>query len=788
MVAGLLSPLPRSIWAKSSRDGAQGESLTAHTNHVVSQLARLAARAPGLTAVAGTDRLWHRAFWSCWLHDLGKGASGFQRMLKGETTAWGHRHEVLSLAFLPWVAAPDSDDFAWIAAGIVSHHKDASVIKEIHDIGSSVEQDTLEGLDAIVGELDDPTVEALIRFVTETAPAWLAASSLRELGVEAPSCTLPDRREFRAEAAGWILAALRAYQHLHRRLADGRGNLAERRQSILLRGLVQLADHLGSAHAPPFAPLVIPAPSDILRQVGVNEDQDLRAHQSGARERIGSLVLAAPTGSGKTEAALLWTGTQLQEPERSRRLVYLLPYEASLNAMYRRLKDALHTDVGLVHGRASQAIYRMLVDEEYRPRVAAAKAFAANNLSRMHHPSVWVGTPYQLVRGAYRLRGYEQVWTALAGSQIVVDEPHAYDPERLGLVLGMLAELTRNWDVRVCAMTATLPCWTRVLLEQAVGAGSLEVDPELFAQYRRHRLQLVHGDLLDDTTLKEIAGQVNNGVAVLVGANTVDRAQKAYDTLKTLLGEERTHLLHSRFVARDRLAKEQEIARLLGVGIERQAGDGLVVVATQVIEVSLNLDFDTIFSEPAPLEALAQRFGRVNRRGKKGIVPVHVLDQPRDGQVIYSDELVERTLSWLAAMDGEVVDEAGLGAALDSIYGEDLAHEFSTRTESARRDFDAACIRDLHAFASDEALADKFDELFDGTEVLPSCFVAEYRNLRETAPLEAHGLLVPISDKRRSALKRRKLARRDPELKQWIVDVPYDETRGLLLPGRSPSP
>src|SRR5688572_1536632 len=63
MVAGLSSPLPRSIWAKSDPTGAPGESLTAHTNYVASQLARLAARTPGLTAVAGDDRLWHRAFW-----------------------------------------------------------------------------------------------------------------------------------------------------------------------------------------------------------------------------------------------------------------------------------------------------------------------------------------------------------------------------------------------------------------------------------------------------------------------------------------------------------------------------------------------------------------------------------------------------------------------------------------------------------------------------------------------------------------------------------------------------
>ncbi len=106
MVAGLSSPLPRRLWAKSSRDDTAGESLATHTMTVATVLSRLAARSPGLPAVAANDRLWHRAFWACWLHDLGKGASGFQDVLRGGRPSWGHRHEVLSLAFLPWVADP----------------------------------------------------------------------------------------------------------------------------------------------------------------------------------------------------------------------------------------------------------------------------------------------------------------------------------------------------------------------------------------------------------------------------------------------------------------------------------------------------------------------------------------------------------------------------------------------------------------------------------------------------------------------------------------------------------
>jgi CRISPR-associated endonuclease/helicase Cas3 len=788
MVAGLSSPLPRSLWAKSTRDGGPGESLATHTVMVALMLNRLARRSPGLSEVAADERLWHRAFWSCWLHDLGKGARGFQAVLRGRQRIWGHRHEVLSLAFLPLVATPGSEDYAWIAAGVVSHHRDAEVIQRLYDHQKSQEDSTLAALGDMVDQLDDGSVDALIRFVEETGPAWLTTSGLRERGVELPTGTWPDRHEFRENAVGWIQQGLLAYQSLHRRLASRRDDAAGRRQGVLLRGLVQLADHLGSAHAGPFTSLVVPGADDLLRQAGASPDGDgLRSHQRGARDCVGSLVFAAPTGSGKTEAALLWAGSQLRESERSNRLVYLLPYQASLNAMYRRLGATLDTEVGLVHGKVTQALYRTLIELEYRRDVAAAKAFAANNLSRMHHPAVWVGTPYQLLRGAYRLPGYEQIWTALAGTQIVVDEPHAYEPSRLGLILGMLSELVSNWDARVCMMTATLPRWTRQLLEKAVGASSLEIDPALFAQYRRHRIHLVHGDRLDEDVLPQIVKQVNQGRTVLVGANTIRRAQLTFGALTARLGEKQVRLLHGRFISDHRIKKEREIVGLLGVGSEQASTDGLVVVATQVIEVSLNLDFDTIFTEPAPLEALAQRFGRVNRRGKKGIdgiVPVHVLDQPRDGQGVYYPLLVQRALKWLKGADGTEVDEAGLGNALDAIYGDDLSQEFAAQIETAWRDFDAVCTHNLFPFASDEYLAEKFDELFDGTEVLPSCFVEQYREQRESAPLEAHGLLVPLSVKQRRRLGPHALWDRD--LKQWVVDVPYDPTQGLLLPSAQP--
>ena len=93
------------LWAKSSvTRGQAGESLAQHTWLVLERLAELMRLRPDLASYLNSSRLWHCLFWACFLHDLGKAASGFQLALRGKKP-WKRRHEVLSLAFLDWIAA-----------------------------------------------------------------------------------------------------------------------------------------------------------------------------------------------------------------------------------------------------------------------------------------------------------------------------------------------------------------------------------------------------------------------------------------------------------------------------------------------------------------------------------------------------------------------------------------------------------------------------------------------------------------------------------------------------------
>lgn len=756
-------------WAKSSATGSGGESLVEHTWQVLRRLSQLARRHTELPRLVGEPRLWHWAFWACWLHDLGKLSPGFQDYVCGGTR-WHHRHEVFSLLFLPWVADPAEEDFAWIAAGIASHHKDASQLIERYD--PVLPPEDLD-LDRWIMALPDRRIQGVVSWLQEAPSKWIESLAFKTK-VEPPS-GIPaavDVAVFREQGSAVIRQGLAAYKKLWRRLKDEPPNSEANRTAIVLRGLVLLSDHLGSARAPSLTRLKLPNSDQVATALGSN----LRNYQLAASKRQGSIMFSAPTGSGKTEAALLWARKQ-SEAKPAPNLIYLLPYQASINAMRERLSQLLRTDIALLHSRSAQVLYRDLIEKKgYSAAEAHRNARSADDLARLHQPAIWVATPYQLLRAAYRLPGYEAHWTAMTGSIIIVDEVHAYEAERLGLLIGLLAELQQTWGASICAMSATMPSWLRRFIRDRLGLRPLPVEATLFTQFQRHRIQLMDGGLTSSHVLEHIVGRCRNGESILVAANTVQKAQVAWQELHSRLGSENVLLLHSRFTGRDRLAKEEQVRTRLA------SDKPLVVVATQVIEVSLDLDFDGIISEPAPLEALAQRFGRVNRRGRKGVVPVKVLTEFKQGQRVYDDRLVHGSLQVLSQHDGEVIDEASLSEWLDEVYRNGLAEEWLRRAQDHLALFQRGCIDTLRPFESDSSLVNLFDKLFDGTEVLPVSLVDEYKEAREESVLAAAALLVPIAGWQMAAF--RDQLSWNPDWFVHVVNAGYNSEVGLQMQHR----
>lgn len=730
------------IWAKSPQTNRQqGESLARHTWNVLDMLAQSVRLRFNLDTTPGPPGLWHCLFWACFLHDFGKAARGFQNTLRGGKR-WSHRHEVLSLVFLDWIAdALSEEQRQWVAAAIVSHHRDAKEIQLLYMDPTDPADDSLLPL---VAEISSSSLSGLWRWLNECPASWIEALGLGEAGIQLPM--LPDRTEavymVREQGASRVRHWLRGYRRWLRTL-----NRTQEHSLIIgtlaLRGYVISSDHMASARVGPLRPPNITRPSDLLARWRLDED-DLYAHQQTSLHTHGEAILIAPTGSGKTEAALLWACAQRDRTRPTPRLFYTLPYQASMNAMYDRLQEQGFADqVGLEHSRSTLALYRRLVDD-YAPEQAQRAARWQKNLARLNYFPVRVLSPYQILKGPYRLKGYEALLSDFFNAAFILDEVHAYEAGRMAIILSTVKYLREKFGARFFVMSATLPRLQQTRIADALGQHTLiRATPELFERFRRHRLSLMDGDLLADECLRHVVEAAQNRQSVLVCCNTVKRVQRAYDELcRRLKGRVEAVLLHGRFNSADRLLKETIVRRATSSQSKQKAP--ILLIATQAIEVSLDIDLDVIYTDPAPLEALIQRFGRINRRRRKEEAPVYVLSEPADGQGVYEDDLVEATLAVLANNAGQVIDEARVPDWLDEVYRGEIADRWDEAYDRAGSEFADACLVTLRAFDSNEDLEEAFYRAFDSIEVLPASMEERYRQLLRYSPLEASELLVPL--------------------------------------------
>jgi CRISPR-associated endonuclease/helicase Cas3 len=745
-----MKPLPYpdwldDLWAKSPNKGEGGhaESLAQHTWFVLERLAEFIRLRPSLPQQLGREDLWHLLYWSVFFHDFGKAIPAFQGVLRGQhddKDIWGkHRHEVFSLSFLSWIRnGLTASQFQWIAAAVVSHHREYDEIRSLYPSLNKGDEDSLS---THLREIKIETLQGLWRWLVECSSAWITALKLDSLGVQSLHVVSQDEATVSIQQCGTehILFALKSYRVFVESLLEAEQKFLV--SAMALRGHIINVDHSGSAHIEPMPKLNISKVS-IFTKRQISAD-NLFSHQIEVEKVRGSALLVAPTGSGKTEAALFWAAQQ----EDASRLFYTLPFQASMNAMKLRLSEIFGNDcVGLQHGRGLSALYTQLMEQEYGPAEAAKNARRMKNLSELNYPPLRVFSPYQMLKAMYRIKGYEAQLTDYHNALFILDEIHAYEVGRLAMILKTIQYLRQYYHARFFVMSATFPTLIKNWLKDALD-DSVEIiaSQSVYQKFQRHCLLVIEGDLLSDKNILQITNEAKTGKSVLVVCNIVARAQQAYAILRSeLQGVAQVELLHSRFNMRDRMKKEKFIIEKTGTRSGQRSA--VVLVATQTVEVSLDIDFDTIFTDPAPLEALVQRFGRVNRRRRmETLARVQVFTKPDDGQNIYDPRLISRTIQILRRENGKPIDESKVGGWLDEIYKDDIADSWQEEFWKVTKEFENVCVNTLRPFATaDSNLEDQFSKLFDGIEVLPNDLYDEFLHRKEIDPIMANELLVPI--------------------------------------------
>lgn len=517
------------------------------------------------------------------------------------------------------------------------------------------------------------------------------------------------------------------------------------------------------------------------------------------------VVIEAPTGEGKTEAALA-AAQKIAGDSSAQGVVFAAPTMATADGLFDRVTTwarrntpgAEISSMFLAHSksRLSEPFRKLKFTSIGDEGPASSGQVVANQWLSGRKKGILsnfvVATVDQVLQMALQARHSMLRHLGLAGKVVVIDEVHAYDSymsEYLATALKWLA----RYGASVILMSATLPLKQKSQLVAAYG-GELSDDPILANSTAYPLITAVSGagvlewevesrptdlharvELIDDG-IEELVEQLRQrtvqGGCVLVVCNTVRRAQQVYEVLSEEFPEE-TELHHAAFMANERVAKESRLRAKLGPDSSRGHGrpERRFIVATQVAEQSLDIDADLLVSDIAPMDLLIQRTGRIHRHPRpdsdrpenlrkpqvliRGIITRDPVPEFESGTAFIYDQKI--LLATLSLLEQRILDEGfrrpdDIAPLVHATYGEDPAIPDAWReiwaeasSESEKNRMEAA--RRAAAFRFPEPrMAAKLDQLFESRFRDPNTKKGEEAGQAQVRDADPSIEVIPILD------------------------------------------
>lgn len=668
-------------------------SLKQHIQDGLSVWVHLQRCFPSASSCAKKENFW-RLLWLCIImHDLGKSHAEFQKVLKGMDNEWySQRHELFSLPFVKSLKIPDKEKML-ILRVVAAHHRSYDWLSDF--IANNYEEDPSD----FIKEFSKVNVEGAVALVNNFESDLL----LEKIN---PYSSIDVIEEYQKEV---------------RQVSIGKKEkIADYEALLMLMGAFHHCDHLSSAFITEFVNLKEDSfifLENLKTELG-KKGQSLYFHQLAASKSHNNVLLTAPTGSGKTETAIFWLKNQLKNNGQGRAF-YVLPFTASINAMYERLSSDVKglgkNMVGMLHGKLDAYLYESFFEESGNLKEIKSSIKEVKQTFKNLQTPLKVLTPFQLLKHLFGLKGFEKGIFEWVGGHFIFDEIHAYDPEVTAQIIVLLELLSSRLHAKIFIMTATMPTFLKKIVGKAISQyEEIRASSNLYESFQRHRLILSEGKLKENFQM--IKDDLIKEKKVLVVCNTVDEARRVFEKLKSNF---EALLIHGRFTAKDRTQIEKEL----------NDKPPQLLIGTQAIEVSLDIDYDVIYTEPAPLDALVQRFGRVNRkRGKEPCPCIVFRERNEKDKYIYGDTIIEKSIEALEEItkqNGGIIKEVDLQKYIDQVYpGYDkesqkkFDHIYSLLSESVKR---------LTPFKPSPEGEEAYYRQFDGVKVLPAFYEKEFK-------------------------------------------------------------
>ncbi len=461
-----------------------------------------------------------------------------------------------------------------------------------------------------------------------------------------------------------------------------------------------------------------------------------------------NLILIAPTGYGKTELAFLWSNGD--------KLFYTLPLRAAVNQIFNRASIIFKNLIGLLHSDADIFLYSDGGENQSN--------FHSYELSRQLSYPIIISTGDQFFPYSLKPPGYEKIYATFSYSRLVIDEIQAYNPKAVAIIIKYIEDITKLGG-KFLLMTATLPQYVIEEINNRLKDINYELiniyeqEKEKFKKIKKHKIQLVLINNkknenketmfdLPNEEIEKIIKEAQDGKRVIVIVNTIEQAQKIYHKINDKF--KKKFLLHSHFTLSDRENKEKEIVKEFENPKSSNEKDGKILIATQVVEASLNIDADILFTEIAPMDSLVQRMGRVLRRygplsspedipfPKEPNVYIWVFENGfQSGRnYVYNEDVIKLTLKFLKDYPNLQEDYKNIKNEINDIFDKKNFIDLETISEYDKFNLVSKL---YYSLSSQNSYMNEFNKTL---EILDAGYMAEKRDEAERLFREIYSISV----------------------------------------------